>query len=188
MVSLKNSSITESLICVNQVAGYIAEKIRVMKTGTYIVWNGFLMFIGISGLFLILKGLGLGHVTELRFLNVVIVGFFSNRMAARFNKEPNEHNFIGSMFNIFMANVLAVIFTVIAFVFYIFGVDPGFKEDLQAWILLAGNDLSGTEAAIGIFLEGVAGSVIISFVVMQHWSYVKPEKRTIKTARKLKKV
>lgn len=159
-----------------------------MKRGTYIVWNGFLMFIGISGLFLILQGLGLGHVTELRFLNIVIVGFFSNRMAAHFSRDPEGYNFIGSMFSVFMANLLAVVLTVIGFMIYISGIDPSFKDGLEAWILLAGNDLSGTEAAIGIFLEGVAGSVIISFVVMQYWAYVKPEARSIKTNRKLKKV
>jgi hypothetical protein len=159
-----------------------------MKRRNYIIWNGVLMFVGISGLFIIMQAMSLEKETELRLLNVVIVAFFSNRMAKHFAQKIEEGNFLNNMFSIFAANVIAIVLSIISFVIYVLAIEPTFTENFKGWILMAGNDLSLTEAAGGIFLEGVAGAAVISFVVMQYWADVKPKVKALGTTKKLKKV
>lgn len=141
---------------------------------------GLLMFVFIAILFLLMKALNLELVAELRFLNIFIVAYFSNRMANYYASQVGGINYLDGLVSIFLANSVAIIFTVLGLILYVKVFDPAFAENFKVWVLFAG-DITLTKAALGIFFEGIAGSVIVSLIIMQYWQ---GEKRSIKDLKK----
>lgn len=150
-----------------------------MKTQNYILGTGLQMFTVIAAFFLLMKVLGLAYVTELRFLNIVFVLYFSNRIAKNLVEDNNQINYLNGLKTIFLANVLNVVLCVVSLGIYMLFVDPEFLKSFTHGALLGGTNITLSKVLVGVFMEGMAGSAIVSFSLMQYWKDVKRSTREI---------
>lgn len=150
-----------------------------MKTQNYILGTGLQLFTVIAAFFLLMKVLGLAYVTELRFLNIVFVLYFSNRIAKNLVEDNNQINYLNGLKTIFLANVLNVVLCVVSLGIYMLFVDPEFLQSFTHGALLGGTNITLSKVLVGVFMEGMAGSAIVSFSLMQYWKDVKRSTREI---------
>lgn len=133
-------------------------------------------FIGIGIFFLLMKGFGLENVAFLRAFNLLIVFYFSNRLARIQAQENTEDRYLKSFASLFLANAFTVILSVFSFAIYASFIDTEFLSNFQGGLLFAKHITLG-QALASVVLEGMAGSVIVSYVLMQYWKDVKPKTR-----------
>lgn len=158
-----------------------------MKSKNYVLRYGLLMFVCIAVFFLIMRAIGMEGQSEYRFLNILIVAFFSFLMARKIALEEREYNYLNTMFRVFAANVMAVILTVLGLVVYVRGIDPSFAESFDHWVLFAG-EKTLISVSGALFIEGTAGGVILTLIVMQYYQYSKAMGKNVKGHSSAKKV
>lgn len=149
-----------------------------MKKRNYTIRFGIYMFLSMVGLFFLMKLVGLEKVTELRLLNVLIAGYFSNRLALNNLIEDSEINYVSNLGSLLFANQIAVFLCCISLVLYVKLIDPALMASLGNGFFL-GKNLAIEQIAIAILMEGSAVSIIVSFSVMQYWKNVKRKTRTL---------
>lgn len=133
---------------------------------------GLFMFITIVAFFLATKLLGWEKYTELRLFNIVIVLYFSNRLAyLNLLSEPSV-NYLKNLGSVFLANLLNVALCAISFFIYLSSIDPGLIKVIEDSFLL-GHHLSAGRVVMAILIEGLASSIIVSFGVLQYWKSYK---------------
>lgn len=157
---------------------FLNQKNRQMKKHDYTIRIAFQMFLSIAAFFILMKLFGLEHITELRFLNIVIVAFFSNRLAKLYVIDDDHIEYLHGLRSIFMANVLNVAMSVAALVFYIYFIEHDFLKNFANGIIIGG-ETSVAKVGVGLFMEGIAGSAIISFATMQYWKDVRRTTKNI---------
>jgi hypothetical protein len=136
---------------------------------------GIYIFLSVTGFFLLMKMLHLDNSPDLRFLNILFVIGFSNALAKRNVLDNPENDYFEALGSIFAANALAVILSIVGFSIYVTAFDPLFFEHTSGGILWGQNsDL--LQANASLFLEGIAGAAITSFILMQYWKDVKIKK------------
>lgn len=139
-----------------------------MERHLFTVRYGLYSFAGIATLFLLMKLFGLENVTYLRLLNLVIVLFFSNRLAKinhRFNKDLD---YFEALISLILANLLTVALSIIGFAIYAGLIDKTFIQHFESGVFWGGH-LTLKNAIMSLLMEGIAGSVIVSFILMQYW-------------------
>ncbi|MGV3461475.1 MAG: hypothetical protein ACO1N9_13590 [Flavobacterium sp.] len=134
-----------------------------------IIINGIIIFACIGAIFLIMEMLGLKDEIYLRLLNFIPVIWGINRTI-----KGNVHDHIDGYFT----NLLSGIFTglaslilgLIAFMIYV-EVNGGdqYLENFKESYIFGGGEPSVYQFCIGLFLEGAAASLIVSFMLMQYW-------------------
>lgn len=130
--------------------------------------NAVKMFVGIVLFFLLMKLLGLESITELRMLNFVFV-FWAVNSAIKKNIHENQNGiYFQNLFVGFFTSLIAVLFLVISLAVYLFYIDPTFIHVLENSTLW-GDTLTPPLIAFAIFIEGIASSMICTFIVMQYW-------------------
>ena len=130
--------------------------------------NAVKIFIGIVLFFFIMKLLKLEHVTELRLLNFVFV-FWGVNSAIKKNILENKNSaYLQNLFLGFFTSFAAVIMTSISLAVYLFYIDPSFIEVLENSTLW-GDSLTPPLMSFAIMVEGVASSMICTFILMQYW-------------------
>lgn len=149
-----------------------------MRKKDYTIRIGLQTFAAIAAFFFLMRAFGLDHVTELRFFNILIVAFFSNRLAHLYVVDENRIDYINGLRSIFLANAIAVILSILGLVAYINLVDPLLLDNFKEGLLLAG-EASISKIAAALLLEGMAGSVVVSFATMQYWKDVRRSTRSI---------
>jgi len=154
-----------------------------MKNTNQILKFAFLMYLGIGLFFLFMKLLGLEHITALRFTNVLIVAFFSVRMAKVHVVDEGNSDYLSGLFSIFIANILATVLAAGSLALYIQFIDPSLLKDLEKTTWFAGEITIGKVAG-AILMEGAAAGMIVSFAVMQYFKDMKASK-DIKSSKKV---
>lgn len=149
-----------------------------MKKQDYTLRIGLYMFAAIATFFFIMKILGIEHVTELRFLNILIIAFFSNRLVQRMVEDSSQVDYLDGLKSLFLANALNVVLSMVGLIFYVTLIDKNFMGNFNN-TLMFGTDITLTQMVIAIFMEGMAGAAIISFTLMQYWKNVKRTTRKI---------
>ncbi len=149
-----------------------------MKKHDYTIRIAFQMFLSIAAFFVLMKLFGLEHITELRFLNILIVAFFSSRLAKMYVIDEDRLDYLHGLRSIFMANALNVVMSVAALVFYIYFIDRDFLVHFANGIIIGG-ETSVAKVGVGLFMEGIAGSAVISFTTMQYWKDVRRSTKNI---------
>lgn len=144
-----------------------------MEKRLFTVRYGLYSFAGIAVLFLLMKLLGLENIPYLRTLNLVIVVLASNNLARRNLKANPDLDYFSALISLFLANMLTVVLSVIGFVFYAGVLDPEFLEHFKGGVLWSGH-ITLPQAVLALFIEGMAGSVAVSFMLMQYWKDAKP--------------
>ena len=135
---------------------------------------GLYSFIGIAIFFLLMRIVGLENVIALRALNILIVIYFTNQLA-RINAQVNSKDqYLKSLISLLTANAITVVASVVSFAIYVTFLDPHFLQNVVGGILFAQN-ITLDQAAVSILMEGMAGSIIVSFTLMQYWKETVPK-------------
>jgi len=144
-----------------------------MTSTKIIINNALLIFGGIVAFFFLMKILGLENVSELRFLNFAFVFWGINR-AIKTNMDRNKESQYFTNFSIGAAtSIAAVALTIIGLIIYVDFINPEFMtvlEDSSFW----GQNLSLGLVIFAFAIEGIASSVICSFILMQYYKNYKP--------------
>ena len=127
---------------------------------------GLLIFAFIAIYFLLMKLFNMENIKELRLLNIIIVIFFTVRMAREIKMSQEGLPYLKGLFSLLFANLLAVVFSVIGLALYI-TMFPDFVNSFQNWLF--GGEPSITTLLIAIIFEGSAAAIIVSFAVMQYY-------------------
>ena len=151
--------------------------LKIFKTD-YVKYS-LLMFVGIAVIFLSARIVGLEYMSELRFLNIIVVSFFSARMAKEFTRKKSEYDWLRGYVHIMMANCLAILYSIIGLVFYVSFIDDSFLQNVSGWVLFGGTT-SLVVLAGSIAMEGAAGAIIVTLAVMNYYQYKKQPQEVTK--------
>ena len=130
---------------------------------------GLYSFAGIVILFLLIKLFSLEHVTALRFLNILIIIYFTNSLAKKNHKSNYDNNYLNAWISLILANVITVSLALISFVVYAMFIQPDYISKFEGGILW-NNHITLGQAALTLFTEGIGCAVAISFIIMQYWN------------------
>jgi hypothetical protein len=143
-----------------------------MTSSKIIINNALLIFGGIVAFFSLMKIFDLETVSELRFLNFGFVLWGINR-AIKTNMDTNKESLYLNNFSVGIGtSVLAVGLSIIGLIIYVDFINPNFMtvlEDSAFW----GQNLSLGLVVFALAIEGIASSVICSFILMQYYKNYK---------------
>jgi len=148
-----------------------------MKTNKIILKNAFLIFVGIVTYFFLMKLFGLENVSELRILNFAFVFWGINRAIRQSIYLQKETNYFANLAIGAATSALAVLMSIISLIIYVNFINPDFLSIIEFSFLLTGN-LSIELVVFAIAIEGIASSVICSFMVIQLHKNVKKSELT----------
>lgn len=129
---------------------------------------GVKMFLAIGIFFLILYALGLGDVAELRYFNLLFVIYFSNKLAKTNATEPKDKSYIKNLSSVFGANLINVLLCIGGLLLFNVIFEPEFLSHVTKGVLIV-ETTSVPQVIISLFIEGVAGTAVVSFVLLQYW-------------------
>jgi uncharacterized membrane protein (DUF485 family) len=139
-----------------------------MSEKKIILKYGILTIALIGGFFFLCEFLGQGDNPYLRFLNLgfVMLGIWlAIRANIAYNNETDYPKNLGIGIR---TSAFAVITSIISIVLYIYYINPEFLKEMDKSFLIGGN-LSLAEISFTLLIEGMASSVIGSFVIMQFY-------------------
>jgi hypothetical protein len=149
-----------------------------MGINQIIIKNALKIVLGIVLYFFAMKLLGLESISELRFLNFLFVVWGVNS-AIKGNIIKNKDTFyISNLFIGVATSIIAVGIILIGLITYVSLIEPGFITVLENSFLW-GSSLSLPLIIFAIAIEGIASSVICSFISMQYWKNYKIENYAI---------
>jgi hypothetical protein len=133
---------------------------------------GIYMYLTFITFFFSMKAIGIHEITELRAVNVLFIIILSNKLVQLNYIEDAKIDYINNLFSVLGANLLAVALSSISILFYVSWIDSTFIEAFDNEILW-GNDLTIHQVFVGLFIEGMAGAMVVSFGIMQYWKNYK---------------
>ena len=131
--------------------------------------NGIIIFIGIGLYFLLIETLGLADQIYLRLLNFVFVIYGINR-TIKANYHDGINGYLTNLLAGFLTGIVGLVLGLVAFMIYIEaqGGDEFLKNFADSYVF-GGGDPSLYQFCFGLFIEGAASSMIVSFAMMQYW-------------------
>lgn len=131
---------------------------------------GFLTFIGMVVYFMVMKVAGFAHISELRFLNVIIAAIGGVSAIRYYNSKHAKRikylqGFMLSFASIFSASVL---FAGFIFCYFSF-IDPELLNVIRVDAPVAGIRISPVTTFISVLTEGAVSALVISFIAMQYF-------------------
>jgi hypothetical protein len=145
-----------------------------MGINQIIIKNALKIVLGITLFFFAMKLLGLENISELRFLNFLFVVWGINS-AIKSNIHKNQDTFyISNLFIGVSTSIISVGMILIGLITYVSAISPEFIAVLENSYLW-GRNLSLPLIVFAIAIEGIASSVICSFILMQYWKNYKIE-------------
>lgn len=149
-----------------------------MNTKYQHVRYGLYSFACIATLFLIMKLFSLENVGYLRFLNVFIVFYFTNRLAKKNRQLDTDDNFLKAFGSLILANMITVIVSVFSFVVYAIFIQPDFMNHFDGGIFW-NNHVTLDQAAVVLFFEGMGSALAASFIVVMYWNERSPDNKCV---------
>jgi len=130
--------------------------------------NGVFVFIAIGIYFLAMDLLGLADLYYLRLLNIFIVLYFVNQ-TIHANIKDGKNDYLQNFFAGTFTALLGVFLSIIGLYSYIrYNGGETYIHKLSD-IFLTGSKPSVTQYCIGLLFEGIASSIIATFILMQYW-------------------
>jgi len=131
--------------------------------------NGIIIFIGIGLYFLLIETLGLADQIYLRLLNFVFVIYGINR-TIKANYHDGINGYLTNLLAGFLTGIVGLVLGLVAFMIYIEaqGGDEFLKNFADSYVF-GGGDPSLYQFCFGLFIEGAASSMVVSFAMMQYW-------------------
>ncbi|WP_341908370.1 hypothetical protein [Fluviicola taffensis] len=139
---------------------------------------GLYSFAGIALLFLIMKLFSLENNGYLRFLNVFIVFFFTNRLAKKNRQLEPDDNYLKAFGSLILANALTVVLSVLSFVIYAVFIQPDFIDHFDGGIFW-NQEITIDQAAAVLFFEGMGSALASSFIVVMYWNERTPDNKCV---------
>ncbi len=132
-------------------------------------YNGCIIFLGIGLYFFLMIVLGLADVFYLRLFNILFVLYGVNR-TIEMNLSQGKTNFISNAISAMATSLTGVFLSVIGLIIYSYwqGGDS-FVETLSQTFLFGGNP-SVVTYCLGLLIEGIASSVIVTLSLMLYWN------------------
>jgi hypothetical protein len=133
--------------------------------------NGVLIFLGIGLFFLIIDLLGYADKNYLRTLNAFIVLFGINRTIS-YNKKQGKKGYLENLIAGFKTGILGIVLGIIGLIIFVY-IKGGesYLDKLSDTFFFVGKNNIVKYCAVLLF-EGIASSLIGSFVLMQYWKDV----------------
>lgn len=126
------------------------------------------MFIAIGIFFLALYALGLAGINELRYFNLVLVIYFSNKLAKKNATETDDMTYVKSLISVFGANLINILLCIGGLLLFNVIFEPEFLSQVSTGVLIV-QTTSFPQVILSLFIEGVAGSAVVSFILLQYW-------------------
>lgn len=134
-----------------------------------IIINGIIIFACIGAIFLIMEMLDLKEHIWLRLLNFIPVIWGINRtIKGNYNDHIDGYftNFLSGM----LTGIVSLVLGLISFMVYVeMNGGDAYLETFNESYIFGGGEPSVYQFCIGLFLEGAAASLIVSFMLMQFW-------------------
>ncbi len=134
-----------------------------------IVINGLIIYVGIALFFLLMEMVGWSDQVYLRLVNFIFVIYGVNKTI-----KSNYHDHVGGYFTNLVSGIFTAIislalgiFSFIGYIEYKGGND--YLNRFEQSYIFGGGEPSLYQFCIGLTVEGVAASVIVSFALMQYW-------------------
>ena len=142
-----------------------------MKKDNTILIYAFLTYLSLGAYFLTVEFLGFADQTYLRMFNGVIVLAFMNHLI-KANIKKNVNGYLENFRQAFISSSVAVVLGGISLLVFLSFKDAAYVESIADGLLLV---RAGEPSQIvgGILIEGLASTMIFSFVSMQYWKGVK---------------
>lgn len=139
-----------------------------MKTSRIVI-NGIIIYIGIGLFFLLMELVGWSGNIYLRLVNFIFVIYGVNR-TLQANFADNINGYFTNLASAFLTALLSLVLGVFSFMLYAEykGGDQYLHTFADDYIFGGGNP-SPYQFGIGLFIEGLAASAIVSFALMQYW-------------------
>lgn len=139
-----------------------------MKVSRILI-NGLIIFIGIAAFFLIMEAAGLKDQIYLRLVNFVFVIWGVNATI-----KGNFKDHIDGYFTNLMAGMLTALVSlalgIISFILYAeYKGGTDYLQNFPHSYIFGGGEPEIGEFSFGLFLEGLAASMIVAFTLMQFW-------------------
>ena len=131
---------------------------------------GVLIFFLIGFYFLLMEVLGLSDKMFLRFFNALFVMYGINRVI-KTKVEEGENNYLSNLGSAIATSFIGIFISVVALWIYI-GLYKGvghMNELAGSFIIGGGHAVQLSQFCLGLLIEGLASSFILSFIVMQAW-------------------
>lgn len=149
-----------------------------MNLNKLVFKNALKITLGIVLYYFLMKIFGLEQIVELRYLNFLFVVWGINS-SIKTNININQENiYISNLFLGIFTSVLAVFMTIIFLITYVSLFSTNLIEILENSFLW-GNNLSLPLIIFALLIEGIASSVICSFILMQYWKNYNTTKASI---------
>jgi hypothetical protein len=143
-----------------------------METKKIIVQQALKIYLGIIAFFFVMKILGLENMVELRVLNFGFVIWGINT-AVKMNISINlDNSYLGNLSLAFATAFFAVLAVTFSLIIYTLVYDSS-VIGIMTNSILWGKNLSLGHVVFAILIEGMASSVICSFLIMQYWKKYK---------------
>jgi hypothetical protein len=129
---------------------------------------GLATFFGLVAYFFLMKLIGLSHILELRFLNVIILGIGISVGIVRLKRELHERDFyLQGLAQGVYVTVVAVLFFAGFMGLYLSLIDHKLMDEIKQNAPM-GFPVTGASIFGALVMEGLASGVVISFIVMQY--------------------
>lgn len=151
------------------------QKLTIMETHSNSIGNtgirvGFYTLLGFIGYFLLMKLLGLTHITELRYLNFFILLSGILYGYKQYQKDNGKIPFLsGFGLGMMITGISVVLFSAFLFI-YFSGIDPHLLATLKSSApAMVSEYLTPSLAALSVLFEGLSSGLIMNFVLIQYY-------------------
>lgn len=139
-----------------------------MKASRIII-NGLIIFICIGVYFLIMDKLGLSKNIYLRLVNFVFVLYGVNR-TLQSNFKDNINGYFTNLVSAFLTAFISLVLGVFSFMLYAdYQGGEKYLQNFASIYIFGGSNPSPYQFGIGLFIEGLAASAVVSFALMQYY-------------------
>lgn len=132
------------------------------------IYNGFVIFIGISIYFLLMEILGLSNLLYLRLLNILFM-FYGVNKTLKMNFNEGKTVFASNAVSATLTSLIGVFLSVVGLVIFLYykGGDA-YIQNLSETFLFVGKPTVVTYS-ISLLFEGIVSAVIVTFILMLYW-------------------
>lgn len=132
------------------------------------LYNGIIVFIGISLYFLLMEALNLAGLFYLRLFNILFVFYGANR-TLKSNFSEGKKVFTFNAISALTTSLIGVFLSIIGLIIYSYvkGGDQ-YVQSLSETLLFGGNPSIMTYS-ISLLFEGIVSAVLVTFILMLYW-------------------
>jgi len=135
--------------------------------------NGVIIFILLASYFLTVDIFGLSDSLLLRMFNVVIVYFGVNRCIKNRIRDGNN-TYLGCLGGGVLTSFIGVSLSIIGLAVYIVVFrGPEYISELAPSVISGNGAHSVFQFCVALLVEGLASSIVLSFILMQKWKNIK---------------